>query len=120
MVPRGQESNATRVQDKPTRVEFRCGAFVKGPRSHSPPSLRITPVKSDSVRSVEAPTTKETEGIPPADIGNAAPTTLRIDKVKIPEPKPACTSTKRDKVDSVSRTWRAPEELLRLVCQALK
>ena len=48
VVPTGHESSATCVQDKPTRVERRSTAFVRGPRSHSPSPLRITPVELDS------------------------------------------------------------------------
>ena len=63
----------------------------------------MTPIESDSVRSVDPPKTKESEGVSPADVvtWSAAPTKLRTEPEKIPEPKPVCTSTKRDKTESV-------------------
>ena len=102
VVPSGLEGSATFVRDKPTRVEHRYSAFVKGPRSQSPLYLRITPVELDSKRLAEAPQFKKREESLPADVvtlteGPTSSVTIKTDR--IPEPKPVCTSTKRDIVN---------------------
>ena len=45
--PGVQESSATFIQDQPTRVERRCGAFVEGSHLRSPSPLKILPMETD-------------------------------------------------------------------------
>ena len=68
-------------------------------------------MESDSVKSVEAPRVKESAGVATIEAvtWSAAPTKVTAEKEMIPEPRPVCTSTKRDKMDSVLQTHEPTE-----------
>ena len=108
---RNLEVGETFIKTKPTRMEPRGDVGVKGTRSHSPWPLRITSVESNSVKSVESSRVKESERVPQADVvtWSAVPTRVTTEIEKIPESRPVCTSTKRDKIDSVLETKELTE-----------
>ena len=102
--PSAPGASATFTRDRPTKVEHRCSAFIKGSRAPSPSPLRITSEDLNQTSIEEVPEAEKEDvsknEVPVVATEQPIPS-LRVETERVPEPNSVGTSTKRDKVDSV-------------------
>ena len=98
--PAGQPSapgaSATFTRDRPTKVEHRSSAFIKGSRAPSPSPLKITSEDLNQTSMEEVPEA-EKEDVSKNEVPVVATEqpilSLRVETERVPEPKPVCTSS---------------------------